>query len=430
MTGLIEIHDLSKTFEKGKKAALNNISAIVPQGKIVGLVGPDGAGKTTLLRLLAGLLVPSKGCIRVAGFDTVTEALALHAVIGYMPQKFGLYEDLTVQQNLDLYADLRGVVGEEKEKKLEKLYHFTALSSFKKRLAGALSGGMKQKLGLACALIKKPEVLLLDEPSVGVDPLSRRELRSMVQQLIEEGVSVVWSTSYLDEAAKCDSVLLLNEGDLLFAGDPRELTKKVEGRSFLIAPIANRKREVLRKALNCPEILDGVIQGSSVRVVFRNVEAVKAFDLKKVEAGEAAKLEEVVPTFEDGFMDILGGGPGGTSKLAVSTPLIKEAREIVVEAIHLTKKFGSFTAANDIDFSIKKRGNFWLARPQWSWKINHFQDALWVTNPHIGRGFCQWFRCAKNSKHCKKSNWVYGTEVFSLWQFKRKTKLRVFCWDI
>ncbi len=209
---LVEISNITKKF--ADNTAINNVTAHIEKGKITGLVGPDGAGKTTLIRLITELLAPSEGNINVKAGD-----------IGYMPQKFGLYEDLTVRQNLDLYADLRGVPGKERKKIFEQLLKFTSLAPFTKRLAGQLSGGMKQKLGLACVLINKPELLLLDEPGVGVDPISRWELWSMVQELLKEGITVLWSTAYLNEAEQCDNVILLDEGNLLFQGKPGDLTK-------------------------------------------------------------------------------------------------------------------------------------------------------------------------------------------------------------
>lgn len=169
---------------------------------------------------MAGLLEPSTGTVEVTGLDSARESDGIHERIGYMPQRFGLYEDLTVLENLRLYADLRGVVGEERSQAFERLLRFTDLARFTKRLAGALSGGMKQKLGLACALIRKPQLLLLDEPSVGVDPISRRELWKMVADLVDDGIGVIWSTAYLDEAELCDTVILLNEGQLLHHGSP------------------------------------------------------------------------------------------------------------------------------------------------------------------------------------------------------------------
>src|SRR6266436_6579404 len=177
---LIEIVNLVKTFQT--TAAIDRLTAQVLAGTITGLVGPDGAGKTTLIRMLAGLLLPTSGTIKVLGFDPTVEPEEIRTRIGYMPQRFGLYEDLTVRQNLNLYADLRNVVGEEREESFERLLTFTGLKTFQARKAGALSGGMKQKLGLACSLVSKPELLLLDEPGVGVDPISRRDLWKVVQE--------------------------------------------------------------------------------------------------------------------------------------------------------------------------------------------------------------------------------------------------------
>src|SRR4029077_4325571 len=189
--------------------------------------------------------------------------------VSYMPQRFGLYEDLSVAQNLNLYADLRNVVGDERRQAFERLLTFTDLKRFTSRLAGDLSGGMKQKLGLACALIRSPRLLLLDEPSVGVDPISRRELWKMVYELVDQGIGVVWSTSYLDEAERCAEVLLLNGGKVLYVGPPKELTDRVAGRSFLVVGAGHAGRRLLARALRRPEVIDGVIQGSSVRLVIK-----------------------------------------------------------------------------------------------------------------------------------------------------------------
>ena len=194
----ISVIRLSYTFERSKTLALRDINAEIYPGKITGLVGPDGAGKTTLMRLMSSLLLPSEGEVTTCGYDTQREPIKVRERIGYMPQRFGLYEDLSVIENLRLYAELRAVFGREREETFERLLDFTDLKRFASRLAGRLSGGMKQKLGLACALIRKPQVLLLDEPSVGVDPISRRELWRMVRELADDKMAVVWSTAYLD----------------------------------------------------------------------------------------------------------------------------------------------------------------------------------------------------------------------------------------
>ncbi|MCA6600121.1 MAG: ABC transporter ATP-binding protein, partial [Pseudanabaena sp. M57BS1SP1A06MG] len=385
MNDFVYINNLSKKFPGAAQPALDAIEAVIPKGKIVGVVGPDGAGKTTLIRLMAGLLLPTNGEILINGLDTVKDPEDIHRIIGYMPQKFGLYEDLTVQQNLNLYADLRGIPKADYHQTFEKLLTFTSLTPFTNRLAGALSGGMKQKLGLACALIRKPELLLLDEPSVGVDPVSRRELWDMVFQLIKEGVSVVWSTAYLDEAERCDTVLLLNEGKMLFSGAPSELTQRVDGRTFKIKHITGRKRIVLVKALEEPHVIDGVIQGSDVRVVLDS----KNFDLnlQQLDAGPDVEIEKTAPRFEDAFIDILGGGPGGYSELASITPTVKAQETPVVEAIGLTKRFGDFTAADNITFKIHSGEIFGLLGPNGAGKSTTFKMMCGLLKPTAGESF-------------------------------------------
>lgn len=381
-SAIISVEAVSKQF--GTQKALNQLTVTIPKGKLVGIVGPDGAGKTTLIRLIAGLMVPSEGRIQVAGFDTVTEASSISALIGYMPQKFGLYEDLTVIQNLNLYASLKAVEGEEKSQSFKKLLSFTALEPFQDRLAGALSGGMKQKLGLGCALLGKPALLLLDEPSVGVDPISRRELWKMVHELLGEGISVIWSTAYLDEAERCDYVILLNEGELLYYGKPADLSNQVEGRTFKLINLQGSRRRVLERALNQPCVLDGVIQGSDVRIVLKEPDA-SVLDLSILEEGKGIQIVTTPPRFEDAFIDILGGGPGGKSKLAEKMEALPKSDEIVIDADHLTKKFGSFTAANAITFKVPRGEIFGLLGPNGAGKSTTFKMLCGLLVPTSGK---------------------------------------------
>lgn len=385
-TMLVDIRNVTKQFEKEALPAVDSVSAVIPQGQILGLAGPDGAGKTTLIRLIAGLLKPTSGTITIDGYDTILDADKIHRVIGYMPQKFGLYEDLTVIQNLNLYADLRGVLGEERKKAFEKLLAFTDLTRFQQRLAGALSGGMKQKLGLACSLLSKPMLLLLDEPSVGVDPLSRRELWKMVQELVQEGITVLWSTAYLDEAERCSNVFLLNEGKLLYKGPPAELTQRVKDRVFKVKNVEGSRRAALFNALNEQNISDGVIQGADLRLVIKKIEP-DPINIPELHAGTKIKIVQTLPRFEDAFIDILGGGPGGISVLAERTPEVKTKSDAVVQAEHLTKKFGDFTAADDITFKIPSGEIFGLLGPNGAGKTTTFKMMCGLLQPTSGKAF-------------------------------------------
>lgn len=217
----VSIENLTKIF--GTTTAINNLSLNIEKGKITGLIGADGAGKTTLIRLIIGLLLPNSGKISILDLNPFTQKNELTKKIGYMPQKFGLYEDLTVIENLKLYADLKNQPHDFK-----KVLDFTSLAPFQDRLAGALSGGMKQKLGLACTLLGTPEFLILDEPSVGVDPISRRDLMQMVKNMISPQTTVLWSTAYLDEAHSFDISVVLDKGKIIYNGKPTDLAETPE----------------------------------------------------------------------------------------------------------------------------------------------------------------------------------------------------------
>jgi ABC-2 type transport system ATP-binding protein len=377
---------LEKRFSPQGEAALSQVTTTIRSGCITGLVGPDGSGKTTLMRLFAGLLAPSSGELRVAGLDPLRQSVALHQVVGYMPQKFGLYEDLSVQENLDLYADLRGVLGEQRRESFEHLLRFTDLARFTSRQAGKLSGGMKQKLGLACALLGQPQVLLLDEPSVGVDPISRRELWHMVKTLAHQGMTIVWSTSYLDEAELCAEVRLMNRGRIAYDGTPQALAARMQGRSMQIRGIGANRRQVLTRALRAPEVIDGVIQGQSVRLVLRSAGVCP--DLARFDAGPDATLVPVLPRLEDAFIDILGGGPGGDSPLAELMPTQAVppgvALDAVIEARDLTRCFGSFTATDHVSFSVARGEIFGLLGPNGAGKSTTFKMLCGLLTPSSG----------------------------------------------
>ena len=380
MAAAVEIVAASKRF--GEIEALNRIDASIEAGRLTGLVGPDGAGKTTLMRMLAALMTPTSGCISVAGHDVAAAPAAVHELTGYMPQRFGLYEDLTVIENLRLYAELRKLGDTGLEQTFERLLQFTQLGPFKTRLAGRLSGGMKQKLGLACALMGRPAVLLLDEPSVGVDPVSRRELWQMVGELTDEGMAVVWSTAYLDEAERCESVLLLNHGRLEFSGKPGQLTERLVGRSFRIRGVASDRRRVLAETLDLPAICDGVIQGESVRAVLRAGASPAALDA--LAAQHQGRVEPAAPRFEDAFIDLLGGGPGGRSAIAGRMPEVELAADKAVTCRDLSKHFGVFVATDRVSFEVQKGEIFGLLGPNGAGKSTTFKMLCGLLAPTAG----------------------------------------------
>ncbi|QJE97163.1 ATP-binding cassette domain-containing protein [Luteolibacter luteus] len=379
---VISFHEVTKTFPGMDKPALDSVSGEVRKGLITGLAGPDGAGKTTLLRLIAGLMEPDNGKIQTLGHDPIAEAAVIRGDVGYMPQKFGLYEDLTVMENLKLQADLRHVIGQEREEAFERLLTFTDLKRFTGRFAGKLSGGMKQKLGLACALLGKPKLLLLDEPGVGVDPISRRELWGMVEDLVNQGIAVVWSTAYLDEAELCGTTLVLNEGKMLFSGTPGEIADPLAGRVYNLREPGEAKRQMLTRALSRPEVSDGTIQGHSLRLTIRKDQG--TFPPQEIGANADAEWVVVKPRFEDAFIDLLGGGPSGESILAKHTTEIPRNGETVIEAQNLTKQFGDFKATDDVTFQVKRGEIYGLLGPNGAGKSTTFKMMCGLLVPTAG----------------------------------------------
>jgi ABC-2 type transport system ATP-binding protein len=354
--------------------ALDNISFSVGKGELAALVGPDGAGKTTLLRLLAGLMKSDGGTVSVLGIDAAEDPQAIQSRISYMPQRFGLYEDLTVVENLDLYADLHGVTSGEKEAQYARLMEMTGLEPFQKRLAGRLSGGMKQKLGLACTLVRTPELLLLDEPTVGVDPLSRRELWEIIRKLVKEGLTVLLSSSFFDEAEACERVVVLNEGKKLAEGPPGEVSSLALGRTFVAQPPEGMKaRDFQARLLSEPDIVDAVPEGGLVRLV------------RQVKSGQSAPGMidgvEARPTparFEDGFMVLLQKSaetkPTHTKTRQPKEPAIGSARgDTVVEVRNLERRFGKFVAVDHVSFSVKRGEIFGLLGPNGAGKTTTFR---------------------------------------------------------
>ena len=360
----VEIKNLTKKF--GSNIAIDNLSLNIERGKITGLIGADGAGKTTLLRTIIGLLLPNDGEINVLGFNPIIEKDKLlegytkngkiHLPLGYMPQKFGLYEDLTVIENLRLYADLKGVnitpsplVGEGwgEGSIFTKMLEFTSLAPFQDRLAGALSGGMKQKLGLACTLLGNPEFLLLDEPSVGVDPISRRDLMKMVREMINPETTVLWSTAYLDEAHSFDTAVVIDKGKVIYEGNPHDL-----------APTPQE--------------------------------------------------------FENKVIDLMGGYNKEESLIAKNYDYKAPDVELTVEADNLEKRYGNFYAVKNNTFKIKKGEIFGLLGPNGAGKSTSFKMMCGLARPTSGTARIMGIDIKKNPEKAR-ANLGYMAQKFSLY---------------
>ena len=370
------VEEVVKTFPTGKQrlTALDRVSCTIRPHRVTGLIGPDGAGKTTLMRLCAGLLTPDHGSLRVLSIDAVADPLTVQANIGYMPQRFGLYEDLSVQENLDLYADLQGVPRDARAERYDRLLAMAGLEGFRGRLAGRLSGGMKQKLGLVCTLVRPPRLLLLDEPTVGVDPVSRRELWQIVYRLVEsEGMSVLLSTAYLDEAERCAEVVLLHQGRILGHDQPQVFSRQVAGRTWTLRAPEAARRDLQRSLGRHPAVLDALILGTSLRVITR--EAVAAPETLAPQ-GVHATVTPAEPRFEDYFIATLksaddqAASPTGIELQQRSRP---GGTGDVIAADNLVRRFGSFTAVDRVSFRVQSGEIFGLLGANGAGKTTTFR---------------------------------------------------------
>jgi ABC-2 type transport system ATP-binding protein len=303
MDAAVSLRDLTRDF--GELRAVDHLTLDVARGELFGIVGPDGAGKTTTLRMLAGVLRPTSGDATLGGVSVARDPEAVKHQIAYMSQRFGLYTDLTVKENIDFYADLYRVPRQQRARRIERLYQFSGLGPFENRLAGQLSGGMKQKLGLCAALIHEPEILLLDEPTFGVDPISRRDLWLIVHEMVARGVTVLVSTAYMDEAERCDRVALLHNGRSVVIDTPDGLQARLHGQVLAIRTDAPRRsREWLRDhAL----IRQAVLFGDTIHVTLR--EGTDSWASVREELGAAGIVvsweSPVEPSLEDVFIDLV-----------------------------------------------------------------------------------------------------------------------------
>jgi ABC-2 type transport system ATP-binding protein len=384
---VLSVKDLTKRFDAGGRrvTALDAVSLEVAGGVVTGLIGPDGAGKTSLMRLAVGLFLPDAGSVRVLGLDAAREPQRIQSAVGYMPQRFGLYEDLSVQENLDLYADLRGVAPTARSERYRELLEMTGLAPFTRRLAGRLSGGMKQKLGLACTLVQPPRLLLLDEPTVGVDPVSRRELWAIVYRLVrDQDMSVLLSTAYLDEAERCARVILLHQGRVIGQGAPEDFSRPLQGRVFQVPVPEVGRRRAQAQLTALPEVVDATLQGDGIRVVCRTPEPpdLAAAGLQGKDAG-SGRPQPLPPRFEDGFVVRLRGDR--------SPPIIEPparhgrngADPIRVE--DLTRRFGDFVAVKGLSFRVRAGEVFGLLGANGAGKTTTFRMLCGLLPPSAGR---------------------------------------------
>lgn len=414
----IELTGLSMDFGKGKSAitALDKLNASFPANTISGLVGPDAAGKSTLMRILSGLMLPTSGNALVFGKIAGSQT----GKIGYMPQRFGLYEDLSVQANLRLQARLRGLDKETGEKRSERLLEFTGLRPFLKRLAGKLSGGMKQKLGIACALMGLPKLLLLDEPGVGVDPVSRRELWDMVSQLKNEGMTILWATSYLDEAQRFPHILLLESGKPLYQGAPEKLMDTAKGRVFLLpakggaADPGKAHREALLAWSALSGVMDALIQGADLRLTLGRDASANLYEKVHQEGGILTR-----PTLEDAYMTLVGGIGHAASPFATLFEARKEDRagldgKALIRAEDLTRKFGDFMAVHSVSLKVRAGEIFGLLGPNGAGKTTTFQMLCGLLRPSSGKCYVDGVNLL-NSASQARSRLGYMAQKFSLY---------------
>ena len=392
----VEAAGLTKVFSgRGSRdvTALNALDLSLREGELTALVGPDGAGKTTLLRMICGLMMPTGGTLQVVGLDVTKEPERVQRELGYMPQRFGLYEDLTVQENMTLYADLHGIPAVMRAERFRHLLQMTGLSEFCGRLAGNLSGGMKQKLGLACTLVRSPRLLLLDEPTVGVDPLSRRDLWTILERLVrQEQLSVLVSTAYMDEAERCQQVYVMNHGRFLASGTPASLRKMAAGRCYeTVCPAALPVRVLQSQLLDEETVVDAVpVHGAVHFIVGEN----------SLQLGVLTKFglqaQPVTERLEDAFMLLLHNdeavqqvGTMVSRHLPVDSgaaSTVRTANELVdIEVEGLVRRFGDFTAVDHTSFQVYRGEVFGLLGPNGAGKTTTFRMLCGLLPATAGR---------------------------------------------
>lgn len=417
----IRAEHLAKRF--GEVPAVENVSFQVNPGEIFGLVGPDGAGKTTTLRMLASIMAPSAGSAFIAGYDVSGDAFRVKASLAYMSQKFGLYRDLTVMENIGFYADLYGVSKKDRAARIDGLLDFSQMRSFKTRRAGDLSGGMKQKLQLICALIHTPRVLLLDEPTNGVDPVSRRDFWRILYRLLKEKVAILVTTAYLDEADRCDRLALMERGRIIALGTPGEIKQLM--RQKILAIRSNRARDISRLIRQAFPTADVTVFGDTVHLTCADTKKTRetARDLLAGAGLVHEEIKEVSPSLEDVFVSRLGKRNGkepasapkvSANKPAAFMPAVK-AMPMAVTVAHLTRRFGSFTAVSDLSFQVPKGEIFGFLGPNGAGKSTTIRMLCGLLKPSSGGGTVAGFDVGRQAEQIKR-HIGYMSQKFSLYE--------------
>lgn len=371
-----ELSEVHYRFRGAEREALAGVSFDLREGEVLGLIGPDGAGKTTLLRLMAGVLKASSGRLSVLGLDPLKQHAELSRRVGYMTQRFSMYEDLSIRANLKLYAALHRIPRSDIEQRMHALLAAAGLLPFTERPAGKLSGGMKQKLALICAMFGEPDIMLLDEPGVGVDPVSRRDLWQLVEHARSSGRSIIWSTAYMDEAARCDRVCVLHEGRIRYLGSPDALLEPLRGRVYALPSAPLQRLADLHRARQIPGVMDAMIEGSDVRFTLR----------RKPETAEGLpeQAHTVEPKFEEAFIDLLGGLPQAETSAAAALPPSKPTDEVVIETRGLTRRFGTFTATDHLSIQVHRGEIFGLLGANGAGKTTAFRMMCGLLKPSDG----------------------------------------------
>jgi ABC-2 type transport system ATP-binding protein len=413
---VIEAKGLEKRY--GEVLAVRGLDLSVQRGEIFGLVGPDGAGKTTTIQMLCTLLLPSGGEARILGMDTVKQAREIKERIGYMSERFTLYPTLTVSENLDFFARLRGVPREVSEPRKKELLRFCRLEQFQGRHAEHLSGGMQKKLALACSLIHQPEVLFLDEPTTGVDPVSRRDFWRIISRFLSQGITVLVSTPYLDEAERFNRVALVHKGQIIACDTPQNLKAQAVGELLEIRAKPPRKAmAVLRQAspLNVPQLFGDIIHILVDEVEKRSLEMKDLLEQKDVKVEE---MRRIVPGLEDVFVTRLAGIDKGSALLSsarLADTLISEGdgSDITIKVADLTKKFGDFTAVDRVNFEIRRGEIFGLLGPNGSGKTTTIRMITGLLMPTSGSAFVLGRDMTKEADKARASM-GYMSQRFSL----------------